>query len=409
MKKNFFLIAVTSVLAFGCNFSDDVKTEKIGTGPILLSAELQKRVAQDNEFALDMLRNTIKGVDDDNVFISPLSISVALGMARNGADGSTRTEMETALRMSGLSSDEINEYYRIMLDSLPTADFNTTLKIANSIWYRNGFQVKQPFLDINATFFNSEIRSLDFSKSGAVDSINDWCALKTNNLIKNVITEIPELAMMYLINAVYFKGQWTYQFDKKRTFSTNFTDELGKMSEVNMMNRTDTFAYFRDTDAEYLDLPYGSGAFSMTVILPSIGKTTGDVLDNLNTDRLNTAIGQLKKQKVAVSIPRFKAECKYKLSRSLQDMGMKKAFEDIADFSKISDQVLYISSIIHKTYVEVTEEGTEAAAVTVIEFETTSLPEYPIFSANRPFLFLIREKGTGIILFAGKMGAVEKY
>lgn len=409
MKKIFFLIAVTSVLAFGCNLSDDVKTEKIGTGPILLSAELQKRVAQDNEFALDMLRNTIKGVDDGNVFISPLSISVALGMARNGADGSTRTEMETALRMSGLSAEEINEYYRIMLDSLPTADYNTTLKIANSIWYRNGFQVKQPFLDINATFFNSEIRSLDFSKSGAVDSINDWCALKTNNLIKNVITEIPELAMMYLINAVYFKGQWTYQFDKKRTFSTNFTDELGKMSEVNMMNRTDTFAYFRDTDAEYLDLPYGNGAFSMTVILPALGKTTGDVLDNLNTDRLNTAIGQLKKQKVAVFIPRFKAECKYELSKSLQDMGMKKAFEDIADFSRISDEVLYISSIIHKTYVEVTEEGTEAAAVTVIEFETTSLPEYPIFSANRPFVFLIREKGTGIILFAGKMGAVEKY
>lgn len=409
MKKFFLFIALTSVFTFGCTDIDDVKTEKVGTGPILLSAELQKRVAQDNEFALDLFRKTMKESNESNVFISPLSVSIALGMARNGADGITRTEMETALCMSGLTADKINEYYRIMLDSLPTADSNTTLKIANSVWYRNGFQIKKPFLDINAAFFNAEIRSLDFSKTGAVDSINDWCALKTNNLIKEVILEIPELAMMYLINAVYFKGQWTYPFDKKHTLTTNFTDELGKLTEVNMMNRIDTFAYYHDTDADYLDLPYGNGTFSMTVILPVVGKTTDEVLENLNAEQLNSAIDHLKKQKVAVSIPRFKTECKYELSTPLIKMGMKMAFEDSADFSKISDEALFISSIIHKTYVEVTEEGTEAAAVTVIEFETTSLPDYPIFSANRPFIFMIREKGTGVILFAGRMGAVEKY
>jgi len=409
MKKILFVIAITSVFAFGCTVLDDVQTVNDGTGPILLSTELQKRVAQDNEFALDMLRNTIKEADESNVFISPLSVSIALGMARNGADGSTRTEMETALRMSGLSADKINQYYSIMLDSLPTADSKTTLKIANSIWYRNGFQMKRPFLDINASFFKAEIRSLDFSGVGAVDTINNWCALKTNNLINEVINEIPEMAMMYLINAVYFKGQWTYQFEKKRTYQTNFTDELGHLTEVNMMNRIDTFAYYRDADGEYLDLPYGNGAFSMTVILPSTGKTTGDVLENLSTEHLNTALRNLKKQKVAVSIPRFKAECKYELSAPLKAMGMKKAFEETADFSKICDDVLFISSIIHKTYVEVTEEGTEAAAVTVVEFETTSMPDYPIFCANKPFLFLIREKGTGVILFAGKMGDVVKY
>jgi len=409
MKKILFVFAISSIFTFGCTVIDDVKTGNDGTGPILLSAELQKRVAQDNEFALDMLRNTIEVANESNVFISPLSVSIALGMARNGADGTTRTEMETALRMSGLSADKINEYYRIMLDSLPTADSNTTLKIANSIWYRNGFQIKQPFLDINADFFKAEIRSLDFSATGTVDTINNWCALKTNNLIKDVIRQMPDLAMMYLINAVYFKGQWTYQFDKKQTYQTNFIDELGKLTEVNMMNRTDTFAYFRDTDAEYLDLPYGNGAFSMTVILPCTGKTTGDVLDNLSTEHLNTTLSNLKQQKVEVSIPRFKVECNYELSTPLKAMGMKKAFEETADFSKICDEVLFISSIIHKTYVEVTEEGTEAAAVTVVEFETTSMPDYPIFFANKPFIFLIREKGTGVILFAGKMGAVEKY
>lgn len=409
MKKIFFFIAMVSVINLACTEIEEAEQGKESTGPIFLSAELQKRVAQDNEFALDLLKKTIENAEESNVFISPLSVSIALGMAWNGADGSTKTEMETALKMSGMSADNINEYYRIMLDSLPTADSSTILKIANSIWYKNGFQIKQPFLDINAAYFDAEIRSLDFSKAWAVDTINNWCTRKTNNLIKEVIKEIPPLARMYLINAVYFKGVWACPFDEEQTFKTNFTDEQGRLNEVNMMHMTDTFPYYSDSYAQYLDIPYGNGAFSMTVILPSGGKTTGNVLDYLTNERLNSALGSLQIQKVDVNFPRFKTECNYELSETLKAMGMKKAFEDTADFSKISDEDLFISSVIHKTYVEVTEEGTEAAAVTVIEFVTTSLPNYPTFFASKPFIFLIREKGTGVILFAGKMGAVEKY
>lgn len=409
MKKIFFFIAMVSVINLACTEIEEAEQGKESTGPIFLSAELQKRVAQDNEFALDLLKKTIENAEESNVFISPLSVSIALGMAWNGADGSTKSEMETALKMSGMSADNINEYYRIMLDSLPTADSSTILKIANSIWYKNGFQIKQPFLDINAAYFDAEIRSLDFSKAWAVDTINNWCARKTNNLIKEVIKEIPPLARMYLINAVYFKGVWACPFDEEQTFKTNFTDEQGRLNEVNMMHMTDTFPYYSDSYAQYLDIPYGNGAFSMTVILPSGGKTTSNVLDYLTNERLNSALGSLQIQKVDVNFPRFKTECNYELSETLKAMGMKKAFEDTADFSKISDEDLFISSVIHKTYVEVTEEGTEAAAVTVIEFVTTSLPNYPTFFASKPFIFLIREKGTGVILFAGKMGAVEKY
>lgn len=409
MKKIFFFIAMVSVINLACTEIEEAEQGKESTGPIFLSAELQKRVAQDNEFALDLLKKTIENAEESNVFISPLSVSIALGMAWNGADGSTKTEMETALKMSGMSADNINEYYRIMLDSLPTADSSTILKIANSIWYKNGFQIKQPFLDINAAYFDAEIRSLDFSKAWAVDTINNWCTRKTNNLIKEVIKEIPPLARMYLINAVYFKGVWACPFDEEQTFKTNFTDEQGRLNEVNMMHMTDTFPYYSDSYAQYLDIPYGNGAFSMTVILPSGGKTTGNVLDYLTNERLNSALGSLQIQKVDVNFPRFKTECNYELSETLKAMGMKKAFEDTADFSKISDEDLFISSVIHKTYVEVTEEGTEAAAVTVIEFVTTSLPNYPTFFASKPFIFLIREKGTGVILFAGKMGAITSY
>lgn len=409
MKKLFLFMAVASVLNFACTKIDDAETEKKSTGPILLRAELQKRVTQDNEFALELLRKTIDNTAENNVFISPLSVSIALGMAWNGADGLTRTEMEAALKMTGMSADNINEYYKIMLDSLPTADSNTKLKIANSIWYRNGFQIKQPFLDVNAAYFDAEIRSLDFSKSWVVDTINHWCMLKTNNLINKVINEIAPLTRMYLINAVYFKGQWASPFEVKQTVRTNFTDEQGKLTEVNMMHQADSFPYYSDTYAQYLDMPYGNGAFSMTIILPSTGKTIGNLLDYLSNERLNTALAGLQAQKVDVSLPRFKTECNYELSTSLKAMGMNKAFDYTADFSKICDEDLYISSVIHKTYVEVTEEGTKAAAVTAIEFTTTSMPNYPTFLANKPFIFLIREKGTGVILFAGKMGAVEKY
>ena len=409
MKKIYLLIAMASVLSFACTEINDFKPENKQTGPIVLSVELQKRVAQDNEFALDLLKQTISKVDQSNVFISPLSVSIALGMAWNGAEGSTRTEMETALKMSGMSIENINEYYKIMLKSLPTVDSSTTLKIANSIWYRNGFQIKQPFLDINKAYFEAGIRSLDFSATWAVDTINGWCAQKTNNLVKNVLTEIPDNAMMYLINAVYFKGLWTIPFEKKGTYLTNFTNELGQKSEVNMMSKIDTFSYCSDSYAQYLDLPYGNKDFSMTVILPASGKTTSDVLDYLTTERLKNAIKNLQLQEVLVNLPRFKAECSYELNDPLKAMGMKNAFDDTADFSKISDEALSISAVIHKTYVEVTEEGTEAAAVTIIEIITTSMPDYPAFVVNKPFLFLIREKGTGVILFAGKMGAVEKY
>ena len=377
--------------------------------PIVLKTNQQKRVSQDNDFAFDLLKKTIENSEETNVFVSPLSVSIALGMAWNGASGETRTEMETAMNISGLTTDDINDYYKIMQSTLPGIDPSTKLSIANSLWYRTGFPVKTDYLKVNSDYFGAYIREIDFSKSWALDTINNWCSSKTNKLIPTILDDISPDAMMYLINAVYFKGIWRSKFDKKETIESNFTNELKQNSKVNMMHQEDTFAYYSDELAQYVDMPYGNKAFSMTVILPAEDKTTTNVLDSLNSVSLTEKLSNMHVQKIMLYLPRFKVENKFELKPVMEMMGMHLAFTDRADFSNISDISLFISEIIHKTYITVDEEGTEAAAVTAIGMYTTSLPEYPIVMVDKPFIFLIREKSTGVILFIGKMGTIEKY
>ena len=405
--KSLFIV----LLAVGCSNQNEPEPIVIteDAKPLALRIELEKRVAQDNEFAFDLLKKTIEDSKETNVFVSPLSVSIALGMAWNGANTETKTEMETALKMNGLSVADINEYYKVMQTNLPTIDPTTKLNIANSLWYRTGFPVKSDFLKVNSDYFNAEVRHLDFAQTWAKDTINNWCSRKTNKLIPTIIDNISQDAMMYLINAVYFKGIWRSKFDKKETIESNFNNESRQQVKVNMMYQKDTFGYSSDVTAQYLDMPYGNNAFSMTVILPQSNKTTTDVLNNLTLANWNSTLSNMREREVIVHFPRFKVENKFKLNKVLQNMGMKLAFSDFADFSKISDIKLMISEVVHKTYITVDEEGTEAAAVTSIEFTTTSMPNYPIFTVDKPFVFVIREKSTGVILFIGKIGNVEKY
>ena len=378
--------------------------------PIPLKVGMQKRVQQDNAFAFDLFRQVIATYNNEkNIFISPLSVSIALGMTWNGAKGDTKAEMETALKMSGMTEDEINEYYQIMLSALPEVDPSTTLNIANSIWYREGYPVKPEFLQVNQNYFNAAVRELDFSKPEALGIINGWCAEKTNNLIKEPLDNIPANAVMYLINAIYFKGIWAKKFDAKKNSTTNFYAESGTTVQVDMMHQQETFGYRSDALAQYLDMPYGNKAFSMTVILPHEGKTTDEVLENMDTEKWNSAISGLSSREVMVYLPKFRTKGKYELKEPLMQMGMVKAFTDEADLTGIADADLLISRVIHSTYCDVNEKGTEAAAVTIVEIIETSMPIIPIFNANRPFIFVIRENSTGVILFIGKMGQVEKY
>ena len=409
MKKYFSLLLII-LLVVGCaNQNDQITPTPTDAKPILLKAGMQNRINQDNEFAFDLLKKTIAGFNQSNIFVSPLSVSIALGMAWNGANGQTKTEMETALKMSGMTVADINDYYKLMQTTLPTIDATIKLSIANSLWYRKGFPFQSDFLKINIDYFNAYVRELDFAQVWAKDTINNWCSKKTNKLIPTIVDNISSNMQMYLINAVYFKGIWRQKFETKNTIEANFTNELGNVVKVNMMSQTDTFPFAKDNYAKYLDMPYGNKAFSMTVVLPNEGKTIKDILGFLTPTNWNNTLSTMTKGEVIVKMPRFRVENKFKLNDVLKSMGMNMAFFETADFSNISTQPLMISEVLHKTYVIVNEEGTEAAAVTSVGMMDTSMPVINEFVVNKSFLYVIREKSTGVILFIGKMGNVEKY
>jgi serpin B len=405
---NVIILLFTLFIVFiGCdtdpiNIIEDAK-------PIVLKVELQKRINQDNAFAIDLLKQTMDASKEANVTVSPLSVSIALGMTWNGADGTTKSEMETTLKMSGLTVNQINEYYKVMLTELPVIDPTTKLSIANSIWYKKDFSVKSDFLAINKENFNAYVKEIDFLQTWAKDTINNWCSVKTNGLIPTIIDDIPSNAMMYLVNAVYFKGIWSQKFDKKNTTESTFTNEAGNSVKVNMMHQQDTLGYTSDEMAQFVDLRYGNKAFSMTIIVPEYSKTVNDILKNLTVEKWNEIIANLQQREIILNLPRFKSENKFLLNEPLISMGMPTAFTANADFTKISDIRLMISRVLHKTYIAVDEDGTEAAAVTAVEMRETSMPIIPEVRVDRPFIFAIREKSTGVILFIGKMGNVEKF
>jgi serine protease inhibitor len=410
--NKYILIFATGLCIAGCSTAtqnDPIIPVPVDARAIQLSVGQQKRVGQDNDFAFDLLKKTIASSDERNVFVSPLSVSVALGMAWNGADGQTKAEMETAMKLNGLSAQTINDYYKIMQSTLPGIDATTKLSIANSMWYRTGFQVEADFLKVNTDYFNAYVKELDFSQVWAKDTINNWCSKHTNRLIPTILDEVPKEAVMYLTNAVYFKGIWRNKFDKKLTMESTFINELNNQLKVNMMCQKGAFGYAVDDKAQYLDLPYGNKAFSMTVVLPADNMTPADILNGLTSLSWNSTLNSLVERPIMVYLPRFKVESEFMLKQPLMAMGMVQAFNDAADFSNISNARLSISDVVHKTYITVDEDGTEAAAITNIGIVTTSMPDYPIFYVNKPFLFVIREKSTGVILFIGKMGAVEKF
>ena len=411
MKK---LILFLSIFAGGLLIScenNEPQPQKFAPAQrINVPAALAPRIAQGNEFAFDLFYKILQTTTDKNVFISPLSVDFALGMTLNGANSVTEQEIKNVLHHSGLTDTQINEYYQLMINALPVVDPTSKLNIANSIWCREGFPFYKTFLDVNAKYFAAKISNLDFSSPTALKTINNWCATQTNDLIKEPLDMISPDAVMYLINAIYFKGIWITQFEKEKTTKTTFYAENDVQNQVDMMHIPEgAFPYYTDANAQYLDMGYGNGAFSMTLILPRDGKTLQAVTDNLSADYFSDIVkNRLDSTNVKVFLPRFKTEFKTDLNNVLIALGMPSAFSPVnADFSKMSEIHLFINRIIHSTFVEVNEEGTEAAAITIVEMDFTSIGDnLPVFRADKPFMFVIRENSTGAILFMGKMGEI---
>jgi len=331
---------------------------------------------------------------------------MALAMTWNGAAGTTEQAMRNTLEFGDMSSQEINESFRSLIQLLTSLDPEVQFQIANSIWYRLGFDVEKNFIDINRTYFNAEVRSLDFSLPSAVDVINSWVNENTNGKIKEIIKKIDPEIVMFLINAIYFKGTWTYQFDKDETRDDWFTKPDSSQVSCKLMRQENDFQYFETDDFQAVDLPYGKGRFSMTVILPKPDKSVDSLIAVMNSENWAEWTGSFKKEHGTLLLPRFKLEYEIKLNDVLKALGMEIAFEPgIADFTNINKEGgLYISEVRHKTFVKVDEEGTDAAAVTVVEIGRTSVGPHGFYmKVNRPFLFVIRENSSNTILFMGKI------
>jgi serpin B len=372
-------------------------------------ADQQKLAAANNGFAFKLLKQLAKDQPVANIFISPYSASTVLQMVGNGAAGRTKAEMQQVLETTGLSSDAVNAANKDIAQSLNSGNTNVILTTANAIWYRQGAPVKPEFIACNQQFFGATVDGLNFQDPHSVDVINAWANEKTHGKISRIADGMidPKYTQLFLANAVYFKGKWAEPFDAKDTKDWPFHLRGGGQKNVPMMTQTKTFTYRRGTGYQAVRLPYQGENLAMYVFLPDTNSSPEKLLGIMNGDTWQrvTKPGFSEKEGTVV-LPKFKLEYSVELNQPLQALGMKLAFDmDKANFSGIATN-LYISAARQKTFVEVKEEGTEAAAVTAIPMpESIGIhmpPPNPFqMIVDRPFLFLIEDNRTGTILFMG--------
>jgi serine protease inhibitor len=375
--------------------------------PRPLTASEVRLVESTNTFAFKIFNVLAPEHADSNLFMSPLSVSMALGMAYNGADGNTKAEMATALALDNMSVDEANRAFRSLIDLLLDLDSRVEMNLANSIWARAGVSFEQAFLDVNRQYFDARIESLDFTKSSASQTINDWVSDATHGRIASIVpNQIPADIVMYLINAIYFKGTWTARFDKGETRDRAFTLAGGSVAQVPTMAHAGAhdFGVFANNDVQVVDLPYGGGAFSMTLVVPQPGVSVDHVIGTLDDGTWRSWVDGLDEGSVIVEMPKFTIQYGASLNDALRTLGMVDAFTENADFSKMrSARDLQISSVEHKAWVNVDEDGTEAAAATSVGVGVVCACGPLVFRVDRPFFFAIRERFSGTILFMGRV------
>ncbi len=395
MRRSLFACCTLVILA-ACGDDEEYSP------PRPLTADEKALVQASNAFGYDFFAQVVSDTAEENVFVSPLSVSMALGMTYNGARGETATGMATALALGDMDLAAANASSRSLIELLTTMDAEVVLEIANSIWYQRGLTVLAEFVDACVTYFDATVSAFD-SVDGAA-AINNWVNEKTHGKIKTIVDGIDAAATMYLINAVYFKGDWTTQFDKDNTHADTFHGASGDVSIDMMSTASDQkIAYMNNDRFQAARLPYGHQNFAMTILLPRDGTTVDDVVASLDETSWAETQAAMSKQEIPLYMPRFELTYEADLKQALTALGMQEAFvPGTADFSGINGALdLYIDRVKHKTYIKVNEVGTEAAAVTSVEMRVTGIAE--TMRIDRPFVVVIHDTHSQALLFMGRI------
>lgn len=384
--------------------SPSAKTKPLGQKPSQTANP--RLVAANLRFGFKLFSQLLRREQDGNLFISPSSVSLALAMTYNGASGETKQAMARTLEINGMSLPELNRANADLRTLLENPDSNVRLEIANSLWARRGISFNPDFLQRNQTFYGARVTDLDFQDPQAPATINTWVKQNTEGKISQIIERLQSDDVLFLINAIYFKGAWTHQFDQRSTIEKPFTLANGQRKQHPMMVNRSQYRYYETDQFQAVSLPYGNNRVSMYVFLPKPGSNLAEFYKTLTPENWQRWIAQFRSQPGLVQIPRFKLEYGVELKDALSALGMEVAFDpNRASFKELSAVPTQIDQVKHKTFVEVNEAGTEAAAATSVGVVATSAPigEPFTMTVDRPFFCAIRDNQTGTMLFMGSI------
>lgn len=374
---------------------------------LILSDAQRDIIENNNAFALNLF-SQMKGFDSK--VVSPMSVSYLMGMLANGADGQTRQEIMKAIGCEKVSLKDLNEFYQMMIARANHFDKATTINIADYIALNRQYQLKDGFASTMKNYYQAGIESLDFSKASTLKRINRWCSDHTEGMIPKIIEQVDADAVSYIMNAIYFNGTWTDKFDTRQTKLENFQGYTRDIKKTQMMHRNGKYQYMDNADFAAVNLPYGNGSYSMTVILPNRGKSIDEVMAGLDAKKVSELGRSMDECVVDLKLPRFTISQETSLNDIISKLGAPTMFTSGADFSNFASGNLSISKMLQKAKIEVSEEGTKASAETMAMVAMTALrpePRKVEFHANRPFIYMITEHSTGAILFMGQYTGSE--
>lgn len=365
-----------------------------------------KLVDANTKFGFKLFSEILKQDSKKNVFVSPTSVAIALSMTYNGASGETQQAMANALELQGMSLQDINQANETLKASLEKADPAVQLSIANSLWAKQGITFKPDFLQTNKQFYDAKVTELDFAKPNASSIINNWVKENTRGKIDKIVEQLKPSDVLFLINAIYFKGNWTKPFEKSQTTEKPFYLSDGSQKQHPMMSQSGKYRYYENETFQAISLPYGKERLSLYVFLPRKNTNLDALQQQLTLENWQQWLNQFGMRQGSIQLPRFKFDYDIQLNSALKALGMESAFNNRANFSKMTSASVKIDEVKHKTFVEVNEEGTEAAAVTSVGMvlKAARAPQEPFqMVVDRPFFCAIRDNQTGTVLFMGSI------